>query len=95
MFTTDTVTIIVTKKQDRMAPAVPPALSEAEPEPEPAPVLPPAGSSPRDSTGDSAGGSPYYSNCSAARAAGAAPLYRGTPGYRAGLDRGDEGVTCE
>jgi hypothetical protein len=28
-----------------------------------------------------------YQNCSAARAAGAAPIYRGEPGYRPALDR--------
>ncbi|SFA84579.1 Endonuclease YncB, thermonuclease family [Amycolatopsis marina] len=37
----------------------------------------------------------YYPNCSAARAAGAAPLYRGDAGYRSGLDRDDDGVACE
>jgi Excalibur calcium-binding domain len=37
----------------------------------------------------------YYANCSAARAAGAAPLYAGQPGYRAGLDRDGDGVACE
>ncbi|HEY5183070.1 MAG TPA: excalibur calcium-binding domain-containing protein [Dermatophilaceae bacterium] len=37
----------------------------------------------------------YYKNCDAVRAAGAAPLYRGEPGYRAGLDRDNDGVACE
>lgn len=38
----------------------------------------------------------YYANCAAARAAGAAPLYRGvSPGYRSGLDRDGDGVACE
>ncbi|WP_240959902.1 excalibur calcium-binding domain-containing protein [Novosphingobium olei] len=37
----------------------------------------------------------YYPNCAAARAAGAAPLRRGDPGYRAGLDRDDDGIACE
>jgi hypothetical protein len=37
----------------------------------------------------------YYANCSEARAAGAAPIYRGEPGYRAGLDRDGDGVACE
>jgi hypothetical protein len=37
----------------------------------------------------------YYATCSAARAAGAAPLRRGRPGYRAGLDRDHDGVACE
>ncbi len=37
----------------------------------------------------------YYANCSAARAAGAAPILRGEPGYRAGLDRDGDGIACE
>ncbi len=37
----------------------------------------------------------YYPNCDAARAAGAAPIYAGQPGYRAGLDRDGDGVACE
>lgn len=39
--------------------------------------------------------SAYYKNCDAARAAGAAPLYRGGPGYRSKLDRDGDGVACE
>lgn len=37
----------------------------------------------------------YYANCAAARAAGAAPLYRGQSGYRLPLDRDHDGVACE
>lgn len=37
----------------------------------------------------------YYLNCAAARAAGAAPLYAGEPGYRSKLDRDNDGVACE
>lgn len=37
----------------------------------------------------------YYPNCSAALAAGAAPIHAGDPGYRAGLDRDGDGVACE
>lgn len=37
----------------------------------------------------------YYSNCSEAKAAGAAPLHRGDPGYRKALDRDGDGVACE
>lgn len=36
-----------------------------------------------------------YPNCTAARAAGAAPLYAGAPGYSAELDRDGDGVACE
>ncbi|GAA0813371.1 excalibur calcium-binding domain-containing protein [Spirilliplanes yamanashiensis] len=37
----------------------------------------------------------YYANCAAAERAGAAPLYRGDPGYRSGLDRDNDGDACE
>ncbi|MFC2374835.1 MAG: excalibur calcium-binding domain-containing protein [Corynebacterium matruchotii] len=33
--------------------------------------------------------------CSSSKAAGAAPLYQGAPGYRPGLDRDQDGVACE
>jgi hypothetical protein len=44
---------------------------------------------------DSAGSSAYYENCSAVRAAGAAPIYSGDPGYSRKLDRDGDGVGCE
>ncbi|WP_280475575.1 excalibur calcium-binding domain-containing protein [Nocardia asiatica] len=37
----------------------------------------------------------HFPNCAAARAAGAAPLRRGEPGYRAELDRDKDGIACE
>lgn len=37
----------------------------------------------------------FYANCAAARAAGAAPIYRGQPGYRPALDRDGDGIACE
>jgi hypothetical protein len=37
----------------------------------------------------------YYRNCHSARAAGAAPLNAGEPGYRDELDRDGDGVACE
>lgn len=39
--------------------------------------------------------STHYRNCFAARAAGAAPVYRGQPGYGGHLDRDNDGVGCE
>lgn len=36
-----------------------------------------------------------FRNCSAARAAGAAPVRRGDPGYGSHLDRDNDGVGCE
>lgn len=41
------------------------------------------------------GGPVYYRNCDAARAAGAAPVRRGQPGYARHLDRDNDGVGCE
>lgn len=36
-----------------------------------------------------------YANCAAVRAAGAAPIRRGEPGYSTSLDRDGDGVACE
>ena len=84
-----------------------PAAAEAEPpEPavqkeEPAPVEEPAqepAQAPRQSgqNPDSEGAAgAYYANCTEAKAAGAAPLYRGEPGYREKLDRDKDGIACE
>ncbi|MFC4637905.1 excalibur calcium-binding domain-containing protein [Deinococcus hohokamensis] len=36
-----------------------------------------------------------YANCSAARAAGAAPIMLGKPGYASKLDRDRNGIACE
>ena len=37
----------------------------------------------------------FYSGCREVRAAGAAPLHRGQPGYRAGMDGDGDGIACE
>ena len=41
------------------------------------------------------GGGGVFRNCSAARAAGAAPVRAGDPGYGRHLDRDGDGVGCE
>lgn len=72
----------------------PPAVAPEEPEPPvitttpyaPPPIVPLVPQVPA---------SVYFPNCAAARAAGAAPLYVGQPGYRSGLDRDGDGVACE
>ncbi|WP_410619260.1 excalibur calcium-binding domain-containing protein [Amycolatopsis sp. cmx-8-4] len=66
-----------------------PVTTKAAPKPPPAPVTTEDAPAPEQ---DSAA---YYKNCTAAKAAGAAPLYRGEPGYRAALDRDGDGVACE
>jgi hypothetical protein len=38
---------------------------------------------------------PYYANCDAVRAAGAAPIHPGDPGWRQAFDRDKDGVGCE
>ncbi len=40
-------------------------------------------------------GNVYFANCTAARAAGAAPVRAGQPGYARHLDRDGDGVGCE
>lgn len=37
----------------------------------------------------------YYANCSAVKAAGAAPIYAGDPGYASHLDKDGDGIGCE
>jgi Flp pilus assembly protein TadD len=37
----------------------------------------------------------FYANCTDARAAGAAPISEGDPGYAPHLDRDGDGVACE
>lgn len=63
--------------------------------PAPAPTTaPPAAPEPEaDDTGG--GGSVSYRNCAAVRAAGAAPIRRGDPGYGRHLDRDGDGIACE
>jgi hypothetical protein len=62
------------------------ALPRAATSPAPAPAAPrPAPPS----------ASVYYANCTAARAAGAAPIMRGEPGYASKLDRDNDGIACE
>lgn len=46
-------------------------------------------------TTPSRSGDVYYPNCAAARAAGAAPVRRGQPGYGRHLDRDNDGIGCE
>ena len=59
------------------------------------PAAPPAPSQATTSAEPEAPVNVYYANCSEARAAGAAPLYVGDPGYRSGLDGDGDGVACE
>ena len=64
-------------------PPPPPPVEAPAPAPVPAPVAPP----PTVSV--------YYENCDAVRAAGAAPIYAGQPGYALKLDRDKDGIGCD
>lgn len=66
----------------RQAVPAPAPAAPAAPAPAPAPVAP-------------APAAVYYANCTAARAAGAAPVYAGTPGYGKHLDRDGDGIGCD
>jgi hypothetical protein len=71
-------------------PTLPQPVATQPNSPEPA-AAPPAAPPPADSDG----GATYYKNCAAARAAGAAPLHSGDPGYRPELDSDRDGIACE
>jgi hypothetical protein len=67
---------------------VPAPVPFVAPVPAPAPYVAPA-------VVPESSGSTYYTNCTAARNAGAAPVRVGDPGYGSHLDRDGDGVGCE
>jgi hypothetical protein len=81
-----TVTVVAAPPAPRIEPPAPTSYPPIEAPPPLPPVgllMPPIPSS------------AYYGSCAAARAAGAAPLRVGKPGYRPGLDPDGNGVACE
>lgn len=62
------------------------AAEQAAPQQAPAPAPAPVALAPANV---------YYPNCAAARAAGAAPVYSGTPGYGTHLDKDRDGIGCD
>ncbi|MGX1792718.1 GmrSD restriction endonuclease domain-containing protein [Microbacterium sp. NPDC055312] len=69
-------------------PAPAPVAEEPVPVPAPVPAAPAAPAPVAPST-------TYHANCTAVRAAGAAPIRAGDPGYTRKLDRDGDGVACE
>ncbi|MFA9432393.1 thermonuclease family protein [Egicoccus sp. AB-alg2] len=67
----------------------PAKTATAEPGPAPSKTEKPAAGGP----GSGPGGA--WKNCTEARAAGAAPVHRGDPGYGSHLDRDNDGIGCE
>ncbi|MFD6816070.1 MULTISPECIES: GmrSD restriction endonuclease domain-containing protein [unclassified Microbacterium] len=82
------------------APAPQPTSEPAPVEPDPAPVPAPAPIQPAPAPVEpvpapAPPANTFYANCDAVRAAGASPLYAGSPGYSRKLDRDGDGVACE
>ncbi|MDJ0319484.1 DUF1524 domain-containing protein [Pseudarthrobacter sp. PS3-L1] len=97
---TDQVAPVPATAEPAPAPAPEPAPAPAPaPEPAPAPAVVPAAPAPAPAPAPepapAAPAAVYFQNCTAARAAGAAPLYAGQAGYRAEMDRDKDGVACE
>ena len=59
------------------------------------PIAHAAPSTTTSSPAPTTGASVYYPNCKTVCDDGAAPIYRGQPGYRPGLDRDNDGIACE
>ncbi|KQP70598.1 hypothetical protein ASF40_12660 [Microbacterium sp. Leaf288] len=79
---------VETAPEPAPAPATPvnPAPAPAPAQPAPAPAQPAPAPAPVEV---------YYKNCDAARAAGAAPIQQGQPGYGKHLDRDGDGIGCD
>ena len=78
----------VTAEQAKQAAA---AAAPVKPTPTPSPTVKPSPTKSPTPVQPSA----YYQNCDAVRAAGAAPIRRGEPGYGSHLDRDGDGIGCE
>lgn len=77
-------------------PDEPAVTSEFTPSPPaPAPALPPVPAPASEPAPAPAPAPVYYENCDAVRAAGAAPIHAGDPGYSNKLDRDGDGTACE
>lgn len=99
--------LVMTPDESPSATPEPEATPETEgtPEPEPASEEPTEASDAPEVEEEPAPPAPapqpvraptqMYSSCAQARAAGAAPLYEGDPGYNPRLDRDKDGVACE
>lgn len=82
----DAMARVLSNCPNALAPATQPAAVPAQAAPAPAPAPAPA-------RAPAAGVA--YANCAAVRAAGAAPIRVGQPGYSRRLDRDGDGVGCE
>jgi len=72
-----------------------PSSGFAAPAPQPVPAPAPAPAPVPEEPAPASPSNTFYANCDAVRAAGASPLYAGSPGYSRKLDRDGDGVACE
>lgn len=109
--TSTTITLTVAESAVASLVMTPDESPSATPEPEVTPEPEPASEEPQEASDapeveeEPAAPAPapqpvraptqMYSSCAQARAAGAAPLYEGDPGYNPRLDRDKDGVACE
>lgn len=84
------------KTQDPTPAAEEPTQAPVQQATTPAYVAPPAEQAPAlQVPAQQAPATAVFASCAEARAAGAAPLYAGSPGYSSKLDRDGDGVACE
>jgi hypothetical protein len=83
--------VIIVRVDKPAPPPAPKTSTKTTPKPAPPKPAPPVAAQPPKPAAPAA----YYKNCDAARAAGAAPVRRGQPGYGSHLDRDGDGVGCE
>ncbi|MCC6960259.1 MAG: excalibur calcium-binding domain-containing protein [Dehalococcoidia bacterium] len=88
-------TVAATATTVPSATQVPATATKMPPTPVPPTPIPPTPIPPTATATATSAPSVYYPNCAAVRAAGKAPLYRGDPGYRSGLDRDNDGIACD
>lgn len=98
---------VTSAERDAMVRVLSDCTDEAQPEPGPAPTQaalpkpkpkktpPPQAPEAPPAPAPEAPSSVYYENCTAVRAAGAAPITAGQPGYTRKLDRDGDGIACE
>lgn len=97
--------LVVAPPAPQAVPAPQPLVQAPPPTAAPAPRVkpePPVAPAPRvapapvpETQASESSSTAYYKNCTAARAAGAAPIQKGEPGYRSALDRDGDGTACD
>ncbi|MGO4807592.1 DUF1524 domain-containing protein [Arthrobacter sp. 2MCAF15] len=91
----DAMARVLSDCPNAVAPTNQPAASPAQAVPAPAPAPAQVQMAPAPAPAQAPAATVSYANCAAVRAAGAAPIRAGQPGYSSKLDRDGDGVGCE